>query len=156
MFRDKLEFRYLQSSMSLLDERKTLNKKLQVLSGMCFRLTQNCIIIVSFLIEMTDRTTLPSSWHCPQFVKPAMMLHLIGYRSLPSTNQNFRMGSNFIFHHHFIQPTQKKRHSNPQHWLRTPSHLEHLSLQSELTTSLRVHLKLYGSSLQLHSQCDRV
>ena len=61
MFRDKLEFRYLQNSMSLLDERKTLNKKLQVLIGMCFRLTQNCIMIVSFLIEMTDRSTLPSS-----------------------------------------------------------------------------------------------
>ena len=61
MFRDKLEFRYLQNSTNLLDERKTLNKKLQVLIGMCFRLTQNCIMTVSFLIEMTDRTTLPSS-----------------------------------------------------------------------------------------------
>ena len=46
MFRDKLEFRYLQNSTNLLDERKTLNKKLQVLIGMCFRLTQNCIMTV--------------------------------------------------------------------------------------------------------------
>ena len=57
MFRDKQGVRYLQNSMSLLDERKTLYKKLQVLIGMCFRMTQNRIMIVSILIEMTDRTT---------------------------------------------------------------------------------------------------
>ena len=61
MFRDKQGVRYLQNNMSLLDERKTLNKKLQVLIGMCFRMTQNRIMIVSFLIEMTDRITLTSS-----------------------------------------------------------------------------------------------
>ena len=61
MFRDKQGVRYLQNSMSFLDERKTLYKKLQVLIGMSFRMTQNRIMIVSFLIEMTDRTTLTSS-----------------------------------------------------------------------------------------------
>ena len=61
MFWDKKEFTHLKDSMSLLDERKTLYKKLQVLICMRFSLTQNRIMIVSFLIEMTDRTTLPSS-----------------------------------------------------------------------------------------------
>ena len=61
MFRDKQGVRYLQNSMSLLDERKTLNKKLQALIGISFRMTQNRIMIVLFLIEMTDRTTLTSS-----------------------------------------------------------------------------------------------
>ena len=61
MFRDKQGVRYLQNSMSLLNERKTLYKKLLVLIGKCFRMTQNRIMIVSFLIEMTDRTTLTSS-----------------------------------------------------------------------------------------------
>ena len=56
MFRDKQEFRSLQNCMSLLDERTTLYKKLQVLVCMCFKLTQNRIMIVSLLMEMTDRT----------------------------------------------------------------------------------------------------
>ena len=102
MFRDKLEFRYLQNSMNLLDERKTLKKKLQVLIGMCFytdsKLYYDCVISDrnDGQNNFTFILTLPTICQAGDDVAFDWLSKFTIHQS------QFRKGSNFIFHHHFI------------------------------------------------------